>query len=93
MEQISMFNENRKAKWRNQKEDGTPMMRCSACGGGVFKMPYTYAVWQDGFRFCPYCGAQMSNPNQKGDEWYWGAPYKVLWIEPKTGDVHERDDK
>ena len=51
--------EPKKGKWKEEIDTGERMLACSACGGRVFLETYETAVGEHGYRFCPYCGAQM----------------------------------
>ena len=39
-------------------DNGTYMLECPKCKGRINYNPFTYAVGDDGFHFCPYCGAK-----------------------------------
>lgn len=51
--------ERKKGKWKEEIDTGERMLACSACGGRVFLETYETAVGEHGYRFCPYCGADM----------------------------------
>lgn len=40
-------------------------MICPKCCAGVFVEPYTKAVGDNGFRYCPYCGEDLSDDKRR----------------------------
>ena len=41
------------------EDTGTKMLECPACGGRIQAYPFTYAVGNHGYRYCPYCGEHV----------------------------------
>ena len=46
-------------EWITEKDNDTPMLRCSVCGSRARKYNYMASVGTKGLSYCPYCGAQM----------------------------------
>ena len=46
-------------EWITEKDNDTPMLRCSVCGSKARKYNYMASVGTKGLSYCPYCGAQM----------------------------------
>lgn len=46
-------------EWITEKDNDTPMLRCSVCGSRARKYNYMASVGTNGLSYCPYCGAQM----------------------------------
>lgn len=38
---------------------GSKMFRCPQCGCGISAVPFSYAVGDRGYSFCPYCGKDV----------------------------------
>lgn len=60
MEQFSFFVD-RPGRWIISVDNDFYLMTCSECSSRVFLKEYAAAVGDEGFRFCPYCGASMKN--------------------------------
>lgn len=47
--------------WKTDIDNDMQMLRCESCGSRVIRLWYDLAVGDHGFRYCPYCGKEMSN--------------------------------
>ena len=51
--------ERKRGEWKRSTDNGYSMYECSVCECRMWKTEYDKAVGTHGFRFCPYCGADM----------------------------------
>ena len=49
----------KRGEWKRSTDNGYSMYECSVCESRMWKTEYDKAVGTHGFRFCPYCGADM----------------------------------
>ncbi|MBQ6232829.1 MAG: hypothetical protein IJJ80_04920 [Clostridia bacterium] len=69
--QMSIFDlgGERHGKWEKHHDNARVMMRCTACESQVLGVDYAQAIGQSGWKFCPYCGARMENPDEFRRKW------------------------
>lgn len=46
-------------KYRHVIDTGFDMLECPECEGRIQYNPFSWAVGDKGFAFCPYCGADL----------------------------------
>lgn len=51
--------ERKRGEWKRSTDNGYSMYECSVCESRMWKTEYDKAVGTHGFKFCPYCGADM----------------------------------
>ena len=50
----------KRGEWITEKDNDTPMLRCSVCGSRARKYNYMASVGTKGLSYCPYCGARIT---------------------------------
>ena len=45
-------------------DNGTSMLECPKCLCRIQEVPFSYAVGNHGYKFCPYCGADLRAEEQ-----------------------------
>ena len=51
-------------KWEKHVDNGQPMLRCPECECGIRWDAYKHAIGTKGMSFCPYCGADLREPEK-----------------------------
>lgn len=52
-------------KWIKRIDEDNDMLECPKCGCRVGAKAYSYAVGNNGYSFCPYCGADLRKQYQR----------------------------
>ena len=68
-DQICLFDTANESRWAIDIDNDRQMLRCESCGGRVIRKWYDLAVGDKGFKFCPYCGKQMTNAESMVVKW------------------------
>lgn len=91
--QISLFDLSgeRHGHWIKGHDNDLVMLCCTSCGCGVLGVFYRRAVGDHGFRYCPYCGAMMENPDEFNRPWR-ETPIWREWSEEEDGRMGFRKD-
>ena len=74
--QLDIFDYGRTSEWVKGMDTGKVMLECKLCRARVFAIEYRKAVGDHGFRYCPYCGATMKNPDAFNRPWRQGEIWK-----------------
>ena len=59
--------EPKRGEWATEYDNGERMYRCLVCNRRMYADRYDDAVGTLGYRYCPYCGADMRGESDETD--------------------------